>query len=67
MLTETLTWWTPAEKLPDSDTTVMLEMEDAEGDPVWPGYLDDEEWKLADGMPASKVVRWAEMPKGGAA
>jgi hypothetical protein len=66
MLTETLTWYTPSERLPDCDTTVLIEVEDAEGDPVWPGYLDSEEWRLADGMPVAKVLRWCEMPKGGA-
>jgi hypothetical protein len=66
MLTETLTWWTPNERLPDAEVTVLLEVEDADGEPVWPGYLDGDEWKLADGMPVAKVRRWAEMPKGGA-
>lgn len=36
-----------------------------DGEPIWPGYLDGEQWTLADGMPVNKVVRWAEMSKGG--
>jgi len=67
MLTETITWHEPAEKLPDADVTVLIEVEEVDGEPVWPGYLDGDEWKLADGMPVTKVRRWADMPKGGAA
>lgn len=67
MLTESLTWYEPAERMPDHDTTVMLEFEEVDGEPVWPGYFDGEDWLLADGMPAGKVKRWSEMPKGGAA
>lgn len=67
MLTETLTWYEPAERMPDPDTTVMIEVEDVDGEPVWPGYFDGNEWRLADGMPIADVRRWADMPKGGAA
>lgn len=67
MHTETLTWYTPAERLPDVDILVLLEMEDVDGEPIWPGYLDGEQWTLADGMPVAKVLRWADMPVGGQA
>lgn len=60
--TETITWH-PVTSPPDSDTTVLLDPEDGE---VWPGYLDGDQWRWADGMPASPT-RWAHMPTGGRA
>lgn len=56
-----MTHWHTA-SLPDSETTVLLSMPDAEDEPVWPGYHDGEIWRLADGMPAPAVNAWAEMP-----
>lgn len=67
MLVETITWHELHERLPDADLTVLIEAEDVDGDPVTQGYLDGEQWRLVDGMPIDKVLRWAEMPKGGAA
>lgn len=64
---EVLTWHSVDEQLPDSDTTVLLRIEDAESEPVWPGFLDGDQWKLADGMPVEKVLRWADMPAGATA
>lgn len=60
---EVIDWHEVGELLPDDETTVMVEVEDAESEPIWPGYLDGEQWRLADGMPV-KVKRWAEMPRG---
>lgn len=47
---------------PDADRTVLLYMPGAEGEQVWPGYWDGEDWLLADGAPAPSVEAWAEMP-----
>lgn len=63
MNTETLTWFTPAEQMPDDEQTVLLDMPGAD-ERIWPGYRDGDEWRLADGMPAPRVCRWAEMPRG---
>lgn len=66
--TETLTWFTPAERMPDDDETVLLEHrpENVTGDLVWPGYHDgDDGWRLADGAPCKPPKRWAAMPLGG--
>lgn len=64
-LTETLTWWTPAERMPDADVTVMVEVSDPDAsEPVWPGWFDGEVWHDALGDEVT-VIRWADMPKGG--
>jgi hypothetical protein len=60
-LTETVTWHSVSSP-PDSDTTVQLFDKDA-SEPVWPGYLDGDMWRYADGMPA-KPTLWAEMCRG---
>lgn len=64
MLTETITWHTPAERLPDADLTVIVRTVDCE-EPVWLGALDGDQWRDVDGMPIT-VVRWADLPKGDA-
>ena len=61
MITESLTWKPVAEK-PDSDISVLL-FDPAASEPVWPGYLDGETWRYADGMPAAPT-HWADFPKG---
>lgn len=58
--------WTPATVLPDSDTTVLVQVDD-EDQSVWPGYWDDAvgEWRHAEGMPlAFPVIAWSHMPTG---
>ncbi|KRB73480.1 Lar family restriction alleviation protein [Noviherbaspirillum sp. Root189] len=57
-----LTWTKVADRLPDSDTTVMLFDPNA-NEPVWPGYLDGDMWRYADGMPA-QPTHWADLPEG---
>lgn len=64
MLTETITWRTPAEALPDSDLTVLVRMPDGWDEPVWLGFHDGEEWKDPDGMPIATPALWADMPAG---
>lgn len=68
MIVETLQWFTPAEKLPDDDATVLLKYgDDVESEPVWPGWLCDGEWFSGDGMPVGEPLLWAQMPIGEAA
>lgn len=62
---ETITWRTPAEQMPDSDTTVLIAIEEPRGDPVWSGYWDGNCWRTVDGWPLDGVVKgWADMPAG---
>jgi len=62
ILIETIVWVPVSERLPDSDLTVNLF--DAEAsEPVWPGYLDGDTWRSADGMPATPS-HWSDMPGG---
>lgn len=66
-LSETIHWHRVDDALPDAEETVLLWMQDAAGDPVWPGYFDyygDQCWLLADGMPAGNVTHWASFPEG---
>jgi hypothetical protein len=65
MLTEALNFYEPAERMPDSDLTVILRLRNNE-EPVWLGFHDGEEWRDLDGQPV-EVVRWAELPVGGEA
>ncbi len=61
--TELLTWHRLPGKLPDADTTVLVEAQHAEE--VWPGYLDGATWRWATGLPVmGKVLAWADMPAG---
>ncbi len=67
MITEPIEWRAPAEAMPDDESTVLLKLADADGEPVWPGYCLDGQWYLADGMPTGGVQMWAQMPAGRAA
>jgi hypothetical protein len=59
---EIIDWFRPVEMLPDDDTTVLVitggEVE------VWPGFLDGDVWRSADGFPLPDVLFWAHMPEG---
>lgn len=59
--TEVLTW-KPVAEPPDSDTTVLL-FDPAASEPVWPGYLDGDVWRTAEGFPAAPTL-WTDLPKG---
>jgi hypothetical protein len=61
VITEVLTW-NPVAEPPDSDTTVLL-FDPAASEPVWPGYLDGDVWRTAEGMPANPS-HWTDLPKG---
>lgn len=63
MRLEQLAWLEPSEQLPDADETVLLHMPEAD-EPVWPGYLDGDVWRLSCGGEAPRVARWAAMPTG---
>jgi hypothetical protein len=59
--TQSLTWH-PVATPPDSDTTVLL-FDPAASEPVWLGYLDGDDWRFVDGMPAAPT-HWTDIPKG---
>lgn len=61
LFTEVLTW-KPVAEPPDSDTTVLL-FDPAASEPVWPGYLDGDVWRTAEGIPAAPI-HWADLPLG---
>jgi hypothetical protein len=63
---ELIVWHNPRKEMPDSDCTVLLELGDVSGDPVWPGYHDGETWRTAEGTALKKreVSAWAHMPAG---
>jgi len=64
MLTETITWHPVAERLPDSDITVMLAIEGV-SEPTWPGFWDGRAWRyVSGGIVAGRVTDWADMPAG---
>lgn len=62
---ETLTWHdVPGAQLPDSDITVMCELQ-GDDEPTWPGYWTGAQWLSIEGLPfAGTVTAWADMPKG---
>jgi hypothetical protein len=70
-MTEQLTWVSVTDELPDEGVTVLL-FGDFDGEPVWPGYLDEADekaigcdiWRAVDGMLIRGVTHWAEMPSG---
>lgn len=68
MTTETITWRSAADALPDDAETVMIAMPDhSEPEPVWLGWYDSEHgrWINVDGCPiATTVTHWARMPEG---
>jgi len=64
MKTELIIWYLPSEKMPDENTTVLLDLADGE---YLLGYHDDDGWKsdisdfpIADTM----ITAWAETPAG---
>lgn len=61
-LSELIEWFRVGNTLPDSDTTVLV-IQGGDVD-VWPGYLDGDVWRNADGFPLEDVLFWAHMPEG---
>lgn len=64
-MSETITWIPVAERLPDSDLTVLVSAP-ACSEPIWLGYHDGSEWLSAESAQID-VTHWADMPKGPAA
>lgn len=62
-MTESINWIPAAEKLPDSDTTVLI-YSAAWDEPTWFGFFDGEGWKGIDHYPAAAPTHWADMPVG---
>lgn len=68
---ELITWVDAEEKLPDSDTTVLVFAPGAD-DPVWVGYhdgcfwfgIDDVEYDDDSDSDHPKVTHWADLPAG---
>lgn len=68
MLTESLTWFAPSERMPEPDAEVLLYVPGARP-PAWPGYwcegLSGGMWRYADGVTVGlRVTAWAAMPTG---
>lgn len=48
-------------QLPDSDITVLMRLDDDEY-PVWPGFHDGEQWRVADGeQVTTNVTGWMHL------
>ena len=69
--TEVIRWIRTLDELPDEGVTVLL-FGDFDGEPVWPGYLDEADemasgsdiWRTVEGTLIRGVTHWAEMPCG---
>jgi hypothetical protein len=62
---EEIQWWSPRERMPDDDTTVLLWVPESDGEPVWPGHWSGEEWCWTCGTPVPQEVQaWADVPIG---
>lgn len=61
---EQIEWIACADRLPDDDTTVLI-CTTGTSEPVWLGYVSEENecWLDTDGMPVS-VTHWSPMPAG---
>ena len=64
MRMEVVRWARTSTQMPDDGETVLLVH--ADDDVPWPGYLDGDTWRSADGMPMglAVVTDWAPMPVG---
>lgn len=61
---ETIHWIDVALDQPDEGMLVLVKTP-SPSEPVWFGYLENEEWFTPDNQPyAYKVTHWAEMPEG---
>lgn len=60
---EIVVWTLVGEGLPDADLTVNIMLSEDSDEPIWLGYLDDDQWRDIEGMPVD-VVAWAPMLKG---
>lgn len=62
---ETITWHPVEQKLPDADTTVLIQTPEHD-EPVWMGHYDGVFWFGVGGeeFEEGDVTAWAEMPAG---
>lgn len=62
---ETITWHLTSERLPDSETTVLMSMPGG-SEPVWLGWYDGAVWFAVDGgaLAEGAVNAWAHVPGG---
>lgn len=63
MTTETITWYSVAERLPDDEQTVLIALE-GDSEPVWLGFHTWDAWYLVSGARSGRVTHWADMPGG---
>ena len=62
-ISETLEWVHVSN--PPDEGIIVLIATPSPSEPTWPGYLEDGEWRFADGtMTGYAVTHWAEMPAG---
>ena len=54
-------WIDADHALPDSDTTVVINVLDS-AEPVWLGFYDGECWRNVEGFPVT-VAAWSDMPE----
>lgn len=62
MQSESITWRSVDDSLPDAERTVLVALLDSD-EPVWLGYHDGDQWRDAEGFPV-EVSAWAPLPKG---
>jgi len=55
-------WTSCADRLPDDDLTVLFYAPKLITEPVWLGYLDDEEWRTMEGDSIEGVTHWRPVP-----
>jgi hypothetical protein len=65
-ISETIEWVAVKDRLPDSDTTVLVCAPSSLGEPVWLAWYEDGSWIGVDACEYEDdlVVAWAHMPKG---
>jgi hypothetical protein len=63
-LQQTLAWIDVKDRLPDSDTTVLVAFDPSSdpGEPVWLGWLDGDTWRDCDGA-VWPVTYWMPLPE----
>ncbi len=57
-------WKECSAELPDADRTVLIHSPEWDGDPVDIGYLDEDAWRLMDGMRLEPApTHWMDLPE----
>jgi hypothetical protein len=62
---QTPDWQPISQGLPDSDSTVLIAIENAD-EPIWIGFHDGEQWRYLDATAVLplRVTHWANFPEG---